>query len=1193
MKIAGSYVKIANISGNTVTLATPVSTTHTTAEFVLANIIDHEVKETINASGGLENDDGDGMCETLSMLGSTYTWTASINSQNIKDGVATIHVVVIDNAGNVSRGTVKTKVENNRPRIAKVLLGTDLNGDGKFNYDAAAAPITFSADPRERTRDGTPFDEFYYYSCIDNNGNEQSVVTLKTGTGSSKYKVKDSLCVIPEFVGGDASDTNHHGTLNGTLKYVSDVIADTTNIPTTPLTGTGTNLKTLDTASTMLQKITSSGSSTINGQITDGGIILENTVFGSNAEKILRFTFWDATEETTQGTDSQYAILNIPINVMVNDTTKPTAQIEPFYWTNRLDNSVYYDENENFKGHIELTTDLPSSFTTSGTEINDRDPKVSGKIVLRGTVYDDTRLSKIAIQGESITGITNPATIATYSVQYKKWAITTSLAAPLSNVEVIDKGITQEGHTAEWKVVVDTEKLSGSAGLDKSLYVIATDAKGSNQNVVSGIGSTTGSTKTARYRVDIVPYITDIETGRSSFSRSQPSVYSRTTSGKYPVRENESITFKGYNLGGNPTVKLNNTTLKGATTTKSVGTVAGTGAFELTVSNVQALNNRNNNNAEYNKIKNGLNNDRLTDDVYGDVWEFKSVFNVANGSAKYVTMKISPDGFPGFSFANSVLLFSMPGYASDNGNDDTEINAQVSTTTNTFIRPNNSVSGDIYSQIAFCQDYGGFVDNTFAFDRHGNPYGVAACTDTVSNTKAAFLQFFSREQPMPEQYMWQRMNYNGTPNSSRLESLSGMISDTGNDGNDWVCEVDRFQSPSMETTHASSNTPTNDDPTYIYIAYYDKVTNQIRFRWGTVGTNSWSIDGKISTAVNYKRSSGQSAKEYVTTEDKTGVTYFDSNHRAYGLNDVYNANRTGMAESSQYAGTPTQGKIQDSWLTYSQNHNGGTPIQIICSGGSGTRYPAENTGRKPGSSVSLAIVGKDTANPTAVIAWHDKTNNKLRMAYNTNPTGSTTWTYKEICTGGLNVRIVADKDGGIHFAHYDNTNGVDLKYSYMSNVSATPTTVTIDSFGAVGAKPTIDVAKVGNNWVPYIGYQQNGYIRTPISTKIAYRDYNAVPDGGTAVPGIVGDTDKYSGAWEIAVVPTSNIAIDDSVNIGVNKNASGILSNFATGQDVLKPTVNNSVQNISGASKVYANGTSNPVVGYAIETGGIEMGQKK
>lgn len=828
---------------------------------------------------------------------------------------------------------------------------------------------------------------------------------------------------------------------------------------------------------------------------------------------------------------------------------------------------------------------------------------------MRGTVYDDTRLSKIAIQGDGITGIETAATIATYNATSKTWEVdNTSLAAPLSNVEVIDKGITQEGHTAEWKVVVDTEKLINSAGLDKSLYVIATDAKGANggnKNAITTTGttpiaSTTGSTKTARYRVDIVPYITDIETGRSSFSRSQPSVYSRTTSGKYPVRENESITFKGYNLGENPTVKLNNTKLTGETTTKSVGTAAGTGAFELTVNSVQALNNRNNNNAEYNKIKNGLNNDRLTDDVYGDVWEFKSVFNVANGSAKYVTMKISPDGFPGFSFANSVLLFSMPGYASDNGTDRTAIETAMSPITVTsqfepFMLPNSKVTGDVYSQIAFCQDYGGFVDNTFAFDRHGNPYGVAACTDTVNNTKAAFLQFFSREQPMPEQYMWQRMNYNGTPNSSRLESLSGKINDTGNDGNDWVCEVDRFQSPSMETTHASSTAPTNADPTYIYIAYYDKVTNQIRFRWGTVGTNSWSIDGREGMSYSFKRCYGSSnPTEYIESLTKSGVSYFAADRKgAYGLNDVYDENKTGVADAAQFSGSPTRGSLQDSWVTYSQNHNGGTPIQIICSGGSGTRYPAENTGRKPGSSVSLAIVGKDTANPTAVIAWHDKTNNKLRMAYNTNPIGSTTWIYKEICTGGLNVRIVADKDGGIHFAHYDNTNGVDLKYSYMSSVSATPATVTIDSFGAVGAKPTIDIAKVGNNWVPYIGYQQNGYIRTPISTKIAYRDYNAVPDGGTAVPGIVGDTDKYSGAWEIAVVPTSNIAIDDSVNIGVNKNASGILSNFATGQDVLKPTVNNSVQNISGASKVYANGTSNPVVGYAIETGGIEMGQKK
>ena len=113
----------------------------------------------------------------------------SINSLNIPDGPINIHVVAIDNAGNISKGLIATKVENNRPRIAKVMLATDyLNGNGKFDYDASAAPITGETTEtlNERTADNAEFGEFSFYSAMEaKSTNLKSEVELK----SESFKV--------------------------------------------------------------------------------------------------------------------------------------------------------------------------------------------------------------------------------------------------------------------------------------------------------------------------------------------------------------------------------------------------------------------------------------------------------------------------------------------------------------------------------------------------------------------------------------------------------------------------------------------------------------------------------------------------------------------------------------------------------------------------------------------------------------------------------------------------------------------------------------------------------------------------------------------------------------------------------------------------------------------------------------------
>ena len=1176
IKIAGSYSLITEVTGTTVKFSPSASIAFKNAEIILAQVVDHKITESLGNNGVILNDDGDEMIESISQLGIGYTWSASVDSTNIPDGPINIHIVAIDNAGNISKGSIATKVENNRPRIAKVMLATDLNGNGKFDYDASAAPITGleSETVNDRTADGAEFGEFSFYSALDaKTTNLKSEVELKSGD----FNVIGGLAILPEFVGG-----------NGDIYYVEKYSNSQTSTDYTQIS--------TKTASSDLVKMTSK--STLTGSMTDfkykfadkdtnplnvtyadlisekGGIILNSV-----PEKYISFTFWDSTEETTSGTDSQWTHLKIPVTVLSEEKKAPVPTITPFYWKSKSENSVEKDSDGNLLGHIELEGDLTSELMKAYGDTNSlKKPKVSGKIKIEGTVTDNVRISSISIGFDDLFGSTALAELANY--KDGSWQTTVSslpeeVKKAVVRFEVKDVSISQKGHEAKYTLVVDTEKLSGVAGKNKNITISATDWK--RNTSVAGTTQTTATAKTAMYTVDVVPYVTGIGTELSAFYRSASSVYARTSTGRYPLHEDESITFYGFNLG-TPDIALNGTTLSSGGTevslsdivggsnkaTVTTGTTATSGAFTVSVNSLQAINNMNDNFKEYNQQPNNVNNNILHDDLYADVWQFKNAAEPINGGAKYVTMKINPKtGVPGFSYANSILYFNMPGYNADNGAD-------------SWGTDNKTVSGSQYSQIPFGMNYGGFSHNTFAFDNYGYSYGAAMCTDTQSAKASAFFQFFSRETPIPYNTMDQNMNYVNSANASRLDSSTVQISNDDTTG--WVTDIDRIQSISMETTHDSTSAPSSSTPTYVYMAYYDKSARQVRFRWGTVGDATDNIDGKANS-----------------TSDNSFIRVGNS----YGLDDIVDSEYTGYAQGKKNDGGLRNGGLPDSYVKYSYNNNEGIPIQVVAANGiigANAAYSSATT-YGAGEYVSLAIVDKDSSNPIAVVSWYDSKNMQLCMAYNTSPTTSNNWVSKVVdSNGGINVKIAADSDKGIHFAYYDNKGGSDLKYAYMSSCTATPQIVSVDSFGSVGAKCTIDLAKNANGkWVPYIGYQMNAYLGTPLAAKIAY-----LPEGVSSdIPAGVNDKDYYTGDWEVSIVPTSNIPNDDLINVGVwrdsNGNAKVFTSNsdWSTGDVAPGQVVSNSTLNVGNATIVHGNNTSNPIIGYGIDTGAIEMAQKK
>ena len=1254
VKIGGSYHTITDVTGTTVTFSPAASTSFTDAEFIYAQVVDHQITEYFDiaydqhddAYYTLMNDDGDLMCETITQIGTTYQWTASVDSTNIPDGKTYIRVVAMDNAGNLSYGRIESIVANNRPRMTKVFIGTDLNSSGKYDFDADEAPVV-STSSKYRTASGTCYGEFNYYTAYNTrSGIGQSAVTL----ASSEFKVVNGLCVVPEFVGG-----------NGSLKY-NFVVNDTTTTPNSSV-----SLSAMTTRSELSAVINEIGSvgmfGTVNSTDTDGNtnpvayggtdiggttyydfggvIIPQNRLSGATSVKL---SFWDETDSSSGPSfDGQWATLVIPFANMSDEIVPPVPVINPFYWKGSGDNSVYIDSV--ISGHIELEgSDLPTdSSYTSGL------PKVSGKIKIEGTVTDNVLVKSITM---SVFG--SSKTVATYS--NGTWTQASSLPTGVVSFTATDKELSQNGHTVSYVAVINTELLSVSGypvGKNQKITISATDW---NSNA-----SSAGSTQTASdaltdcYKMDVVPYVTEIVTNLSSYSLDNPSVYARSSVGSYPVYEGETITFNGYNLGsGKASVAMNGKTVTLDSSNQiTVDSSVSSGSVSVSVNGILAVNNINTSDAKgaysgsasddgyancYNRQPNGVNNNMLTDDLALDVWNFKTAASPVGSSANYVHMKVGPylssdtanSGRIGFSFKNAIGYFNMPGQKSSSTSQDfytgkftLQLNSSVYSTYK-YVHFYNASQGDTnytsagswpgdkavyngstgyyevtydsikynsgdslivmlnngsetktgkytlsgpglyrwtsttssdttksytteytathvtvpagitFSQTRFGTNYGGFNYNTFAFDSSGYTYGAAQCPDTSGTSgMSANFQFFSRAvSDESSDYHGLNYNYFNVKNGRRIENTSYYK------GSSVYTDENRVQNPEMATYRSGTTS-------YVYLAYYDHGLDMIKFRVGSVGSSANSIG--------------------LGLQDLDGYT---SNN--YSSND---ANKICVAN----------GNLRDS-LDSSYVGNNGNAYKYVSK--------IVDSGASP-----YVAVGALPTNGTAVVVWYDKSAQVLKMktaTFSSVTSTSVTWTDRGTIStvGGKYVSMATDEAGGIHLAYLSNS-GANLYYTYLSSVSATPVTMLVDAYQDVGDRGMITVGRetTSKPWIPYISYKSN----YASHTKVAYPVFDSSADSSARPSaGIVDGTEKYTGNWNVSLVPDTSLSIDDTISVGVHKDwasGSGVMYNFPTGSTVVASDTG--VYALCDATVVYGNGTKNPVMGYAIEDGTIQMAQKK
>ena len=1089
VKIGGAYHKITAIDGDTATLDETVSLEFTQAEFIYAKLVDHEVTEGFDTSAdtGVSNDDGDGFVEMVKRSGSTYKWSASVDSANIPDGPAEIHIVAFDQAGNSNYGYVKTSIQNNRPRISRVMLATDLNGNGTFDYYNESSSILNDLSSDNTVTSGTQFGEFVFYSTLkasDDSSSKAGEAQAKITLSGRTFKVKKDLLVLPEFVGG-----------NGALCYGASF--DNEKAVTQPVSGTNKltsiveNLKLADkdgTAQKAESLIQNTGSA-VNTNYGGAVITMDNTVeeftkLDDGKVKYLAFTFWDSTQETTAGTDSLWAMINIPAIIDVVDDTAPSGTIKPFWWNSKEDSSFVYDDEENPLGHIDI--DAGTTQTRPG---------VSGQVYINGTAYDETRIGEIHV--------VKPDTKSTDEkiIWYEDGSWKCAEGAEILSEEEPS----QDGHTVEWRYRIDMTPYGVAEQKTVKTYVVDAQNNKMAAPATDDTAQTTATNQTSHYKMDFVPYIKDIYTTSIGSSN-------RSRLGRYPVRAGEEMTIEGMNFAKDAayTVNFYKTSTDGSiaespVTGESVtGTIAEDGKItvtapeysrwvEVVVGGVATKNNTNTNggyNIESgytaNDSDNGLQTanakgtDFWTDDRYISVWNTNTTFegsiNPHSGLIKKIRAEDGVDnsGKVGLKGKSSEIIPAdmTDGYLGFISSDDMRVYAYQNTTKNVAMSPASDVS-------LFTAP----VDAVDMVVLGGLPYYVLQ-TNYVGNVNANCWGpglMLAREG-----FAYDKGTYEGTTGLSE-SSLNWIIERQGNtnsatgrkssDGYDSV--LYQFKNPRIAGWHTDNP---GDDATqyasnskrsqldYVYVSYYDNYAKCLKFAAFRSGRDV-DFNGKISTVnttANNQWGGGNAGDYELVAEVRSANGNMKTGATVVAGYDTTTNNPTSFTEKA------------GEWSDIMVDSTSDTPIPVIVyynetkkclevARGNSTFPKSENYGATSVTSLS----GAD--------AWTKTKNIKPASGIDF----------------GRYVSAAMDSAGNIHLAAQDATNS-KLYYMFLTKetdgtykVDTTKTTL-VDSTSGAGRWTDIELTdSTGTTPAtckPVISYINTSYLNTTNGTKVAFTE---------------------------------------------------------------------------------------------------------
>ena len=1246
--------RIKSISGNVVILEGALSDISNATEvyFALAQVIDNLSQEsgtTVVAAGttgndGITNGDGDYMVEGVRFSGGVYSWNADLDSSNMLDGNIDTCFVAFDAAGNSVTRTISQKISNNAPRIAGVSFGADKNLDGQVTdgsnntlnemitrYQYAFKDITFISEGKKyngRKSDGEWVTSYkpFPIDIEDSDGNM---------TTADNLVVKGAIKVKPEIVGGN-------GGLGWQYAYKKR-------------TGNGTT-------ETNVQRYTKivNGESVPVGHSNDGSIrtddlsinislleFVKNQIKEGSQDNNLVFTIWDETDGSTLGeaaTGSAKAEIIIPVNVMINDGKAPTTQIEPFYWNNKDENSLYKNSQKN--GHIELETDWrnASGYDSSADSGEyDADPKASGKITFEVTAKDNVIVNQITAKISDY----KPSATASKGTEFviaKREADRTNAESnwtahngwiSLHNANagaeldanndwtfelVSDEyDSTTDENTVKFKFHFNTETIEGVAVKDVDFTFIASD-KGSpsvvNDEVVynspaesnpakdSDGNTVTPSTDTGFYQVDIVPYIANIYTYLSSLKKKDWSVYGRTALGHYSVASDETIYLYGFNLGNNYKNSQDEYPYR-----PHYGLIELAAPVNGSVSNIGTENAPKtppypygNDYATYMVLTFPVSNVTSSGEIKITVNGVSSLNNSNNSEAKGSYTGTVTNSTGDYDIYEQYFYNRQPN--DDNNNlltDDVvldvwEIDPQA-------VRPKiggitqpvmniNPVNG----QIGFA-----FVNGTLYYSM---PYGTQK---NVNDTE-------STEDKVYSYYYWIGGIDAWTSVEFAYDEYGHSFGATaGGDINER--KADQFR---IMTSRWGTATLTNEG--------YRGGKNQLRLEM--IGQQEYTGSGTDYTVYpSFNKERVQSPSLATTASDVDNTTvylayYDDCNDEIRfkwgGINDTTRTATGGFLAdiygddynsegSSLSGGKYIDGYNNKTYGVYRLNYNsliaGQTKDHVISKTGTKVSAQVKTTDNQPvyaGKYVSIAALkgkGNDyipagtttSIKDDAVVAvWWDGTNNQLVYSYNMNPHGIEPGEYLQADTGWSKpVPIFSSGIGEYCKIKADSKNGIHI-------------------VGYDGTNSDVWYAYVSDFKNP-AGYQaclvdSYGIIGTELNIDVALKNGKAVPyisyyaascvrpktaylacsiDNLSA--GVIDDV--FTGQWEVSIVPTSSRVSEDHINIGVWKNKdTGELSNSIHYGNTYKQGADIAATQESYGT-IWGNDTKNPVIGYATTKG--------
>ena len=1125
--IGGDYHKIVSVSGTSVTFEDEVSTTVTNAGFPYGQVVDHTEKSDQDASThhyNITGDDGDGMPESAITVSGTTTWEGTIYSDQMTDGPVTLVCIAFDKAGNVAEKRIETRIKNNAPRLAKLYLGTDLGGNGKYGDNEFNTYQFVNAEA-----DG---------SYKDAHGNFKESVTLATaGTDYSNYgkpfEIRSGLAVVPEITGG-----------NGEIKLAylksatgaSEVNKDDASV----FRGVDTSDK-IEATFSPITNATTDKVDSVHKFLLETRSATDNDFkdLADGTDKKMSFTFWDSTDGTVCGSDSNCCFVYVTdFTVALNDSVVPKSVIDPFYWKGLSNNSIYDSasatKTSQLKGHIELESDwtakvgdkyFASGYNASATSGEyDGDPKVSGKITLTGYAYDDQRLSSLwvafdgftpasgtyfssagdyalktkdnvtATDGKYVNSGTNGDSKTYYQAAYytpssEKWLAATSVIGYNSTTKAAvvtsrtgsttmtgngwefsvtyetsdpnEAYLSQKGHKIKWTLSIDTEKCSPIVATDIKARVIAFDH---DYNVVNVTTAARADDNKPVYQMDVVPYITGITNKVGDAYKKDASVFGRSATGAYPVYYYSNTNSETFTVNGFNFGSSPKVSVNGATTngnaSVTVTSSMTSGGVVVTVGEVSSLNNKNNNDAKGSY-------DAGSASGYD---KFKNFYNRQPNNVNNSTLTDDC----------KVAVWNVKQVVSDTSI--TYPTMRVSTGTgNPYVFIYDSGKGQTSGQSSAVKAYKSDYNNS-------QPFEIGY----------SFSQWFDTGAAIDKDGNIYGSSQNG---------------DTGSGSGDA-----RYGGKYSNNIFFAKNIPSTD-----WDNYYQEYENDNR---------TWAYS---STNYGYAIESGYYNGQFYPTRVRNPKIATDKN------NALYMTYYDSAAGQVRFRYGSTSGK--DGFVSHGGKTTSATPYHVIAGAKDVMNKSAVKTANASRAGEYSAVGATNETTPAAIVVWYSEADQGLYYTYNETPSDSSGWSDAVLIDDnfvGWYVDLVVDGANGVHIAYYDASNG-DLKYAYIqdyTNPSAVKT-MTVDSYLSSGTNISISVKKVESDYVPYISSFMSSFNKTSYTVRTAWITDGSLLKSKTAdeLKG-VDDNDDFTGVWEVMTVPlaSTSIPLDYSVGIGIKSN---------------------------------------------------------